>query len=45
MNQIQASPVQLSRRSFMVGTSAMASGGLALGLNLLSPSEALAQSS
>ena len=45
MNQIQSSPVQLSRRSFMVGTSAMASGGLALGLNFLSPSEALAQSS
>lgn len=45
MNQIQTSPVQISRRSFMVGTSAMASGGLALGLNLLSPSEALAQSS
>jgi len=45
MNQIQTSPVQISRRSFMVGTSAMASGGLALGLNILSPLEALAQSS
>ena len=45
MNQIQTSPVQISRRSFMVGTSAMASGGLALGLNFLCPSEALAQSS
>ncbi len=45
MSQIQTSPAQLSRRSFMVGTSAMASGGLALGFNLLSTSEALAQSS
>ena len=44
MNQIQTSPVQLTRRSFMVGTSAMASGGLALGLPLLPTSEALAQS-
>jgi isoquinoline 1-oxidoreductase beta subunit len=45
MNQIQASPVQISRRNFMVGTSAMASGGLALGLNIFSPKEAQAQSS
>ena len=33
MNQIQTSPAQISRRSFMVGTSAMASGGLALGFH------------
>jgi isoquinoline 1-oxidoreductase beta subunit len=44
MNQIQTSPAHISRRSFMVGTSAMASGGLALGFNLMSSSEALAQS-
>ncbi len=44
MNAIQTSPAQISRRSFMVGTSAMASGGLALGFNLMSSSEALAQS-
>jgi len=45
MNQTQTSPIQVSRRGLLVGTSAMASGGLALGLNLLSPTEALAQSS
>ncbi len=45
MNQVQNSPVQMSRRSFLVGTSAMASGGLALGLNLMTTSEAIAQSS
>ena len=44
MNQIQSSPAQISRRSFLVGTSAMASGGLALGLNLLTTTDALAQS-
>lgn len=38
-----ANEAKLSRRNFMVGTSAMASGGLALGLNLLSADSALAQ--
>ena len=33
----------LSRRSFIVGTSALAGGGLALGINMLSPSTAEAQ--
>ncbi len=43
MNQISNSPSTLSRRSFMVGTSALASGGFALGLNVMGNSEALAQ--
>ena len=43
MNPISNSPATLSRRSFMVGTSAMASGGFALGLNVLGTSEVLAQ--
>lgn len=38
-----ASPSKLSRRSFMVGTSAMASGGLALGLNVFASTDAMAQ--
>jgi len=38
-----ASPSTLSRRSFMVGTSAMASGGLALGLNVFASADAMAQ--
>ena len=33
----------LSRRSFIVGTSALAGGGLALGINLLTPTSAEAQ--
>jgi isoquinoline 1-oxidoreductase beta subunit len=45
MNVIEKSPAQWSRRSFMLGTSAMASGGLALGFNLLAPEAAIAQAS
>ena len=43
MNTLTSNQPSLSRRSFMVGTSAMASGGLALGMNLLVSDSALAQ--
>ena len=45
MNQLKMSPAHLSRRSFIVGSSALASGGLAIGLNLIPSSEAMAQAS
>ena len=45
MNTLTSNQPSLSRRSFMVGTSAMASGGLALGMNLLVSDSALAQAS
>ena len=46
MNHIKTmdtSAQALSRRSFIVGTSALAGGGLALGINMLSPSTSEAQ--
>jgi isoquinoline 1-oxidoreductase beta subunit len=43
MNSLTDTNGKLSRRSFMVGTSAVASGGLAIGFNLLAPEIALAQ--
>lgn len=43
MNALNVKGANLSRRSFMVGSSAVASGGLALGFNLLAPEIALAQ--
>ena len=43
MNALNVKGAKLSRRSFMVGSSALASGGLALGFNLLAPEIALAQ--
>jgi isoquinoline 1-oxidoreductase beta subunit len=43
MNSSTEKNGMLSRRHFMLGTSAVASGGLALGFNLLAPDTALAQ--
>ena len=43
MNALNVKGAKLSRRSFMVGSSAVASGGLALGFNLLAPEIAIAQ--
>ena len=43
MNSTSNSMAPLSRRRFMLGTSAMAGGGLALGMNLFANPEAKAQ--
>ena len=43
MNTLTSNTSSLSRRSFMLGTSAMAGGGLALGMNLFVSENALAQ--
>ena len=43
MTTLEKTTSHLSRRTFMLGTSAMASGGLALGLNLLTSEAAMAQ--
>jgi isoquinoline 1-oxidoreductase beta subunit len=43
MNSISNSMAPFSRRRFMLGTSAMAGGGLALGMNIFANQEAMAQ--
>jgi len=43
MNTLTSNTSSLSRRSFMLGTSAMAGGGLALGMNLFVSENVLAQ--